>query len=489
MAAAAAKVAISNKQKNQAKGASIHPSPTRSGDASLESDNEREFRLKYEFFPYDEVRYGGFFQYQQVVQKFYNRQSIQIGVAVLIALNFLTNMINAQLYPPEAQKLYKAYAKDYPLYDIYNPDIADDGTTAPRKEDVEYGDSEAYQQIFDILGIIYNLSFLIELLVNMYAHWCYFFWRDPWNQFDFVVVVIGMLTDPIISGIDLGPARLLRNMRAFRVFRLFKRVKSLNKIIVSLGKALTGMFNAFLIMFLVMCIYALLAVEFWGGIGRAGYMDFVVATEDSKLYSQVDDGDIDPGAWNYKLVPYLTSRGGEYGNEYFGNFFRALYTLFQVLTGESWSEAIARPLIEQNDASAVGTGIFFVSFIIVNQIVLQNVVVAVLLEKMVDDEPPLSEEEVSGNFPSPDEAIAPPPGPEGEVMLGLPEAGREATPNASSSESSTTGVAKELQDLRQKLDELTKKVESLPQALEALLKPGSVIELARKEVAESESGV
>ena len=36
----------------------------------------------------------------------------------------------------------------------------------------------------------------------------------------------------------------LRMLRAFRVFRLFKRVKSLNKILVSLGYALPGIFNA-----------------------------------------------------------------------------------------------------------------------------------------------------------------------------------------------------------------------------------------------------
>ena len=60
-----------------------------------------------------------------------------------------------------------------------------------------------------------------------------------------------------------GPLSLLRLMRAFRVFRLFKRVKSLNKIIVSLGKAIPGVMNAFLIMLIVMCIYAILGVEFF----------------------------------------------------------------------------------------------------------------------------------------------------------------------------------------------------------------------------------
>ena len=245
--------------------------------------------------------------------------------------------------------------------------------------------ADSYWVVFGALGTLYNVAFLFELILNMYANWLFRFWADPWNQFDFLVVAIGLMTDAYLSGLQLGPAKLLRNMRAFRVFRLFKRIKSLNKIVVALGKALPGVMNAFLIMLLVMCIYALLAVEFWGQVGRGGYMDYVVTIPEER------NDDVDKSDWSYHKTYYVTSRGGEYGNEYFGNFLRSLY-IFQVLTGESWSEAIARPLIEQNDVSAFGVG-FFVSFILVNQIVLINVVVAVLLEKMVDDEEEITDEE------------------------------------------------------------------------------------------------
>jgi hypothetical protein len=50
-------------------------------------------------------------------------------------------------------------------------------------------------------------------------------------------------------------------LRAFRVFRLFKRIKSLNKIMVSLVRAIPGILNSALIMVLVMCIYAILGVQ------------------------------------------------------------------------------------------------------------------------------------------------------------------------------------------------------------------------------------
>merc|ERR1711939_955432 len=86
---------------------------------------------------------------------------------------------------------------------------------------------------------------------------------------------------------------------------------------------------------------------------------------------------------------FKTARGYCAGNEYFGTFTKSLYSFFQVLTGESWSEAVARPAIwfyYDDPIRAVGSGFFFVTYVLITAFVLQNVVVAVLLDKMVDPE-------------------------------------------------------------------------------------------------------
>merc|ERR1719231_608967 len=102
----------------------------------------------------------------------------------------------------------------------------------------------------------------------MYATWFCKFWKSGWNIFDFSVVVIGWMFQ---LNIPLpGPMKLLRMMRAFRVFRLFKRVKSLNKIMTSLARAVPGVTNAFLILLIVMSIYAILAVELFMEYGKDG---------------------------------------------------------------------------------------------------------------------------------------------------------------------------------------------------------------------------
>jgi len=262
----------------------------------------------------------------------YDSVYTQWAIAALIMINFVTNIVEKQIDP--------------------------------------YG--TVYAQTFEILEDTFNVLFLIELIWNFYGHAFIQFCKSGWNWFDVLVVFVGILS--LMRQLSDGPLRQLRMLRAFRVFRLFKRIKSLNKIIVSLGKAVPGVLNAFFVVFLVMCIYAILGVEFFLEFGKEEY---------------IDDDNVTRIRWEYasesgQNITSETLRGFYYGDEYFGNFFRSLFSLFQVLTGESWAEVVVRPLIF--GWSSLGAGLYFISFIILTSIVLVNVVVAVLLEKMVDDD-------------------------------------------------------------------------------------------------------
>merc|ERR1719310_2287090 len=93
------------------------------------------------------------------------------------------------------------------------------------------------------------------------------FWRSGWNVFDTIIVTVGFLTMVNALGPPLDKLKLLR---AFRVFRLFKRIESLNKIIVALLNSIPGVINAFVVMFIFFCIYAILAVEFFRDFGKDG---------------------------------------------------------------------------------------------------------------------------------------------------------------------------------------------------------------------------
>jgi len=269
--------------------------------------------------------YVGWRRYQPQAKKIYNHIFVQVSVAFLIGANFIVNIIQAQIDP--------------------------DGTK--------------HEAGFGVFELFFNVAFLIELVVNMYAFWLCEFWRSGWNIFDFNVVLIGWMFQLQVP--LPGPMKLLRMMRAFRVFRLFKRVASLRKILNSLAKAIPGVMNAFLIQLIVMCIYAIIGVDRFQDYGEGG--------------SFTNE--------HGKEIALSTGRDQDYGFEYFGDFGKSLFTMFQVLTGESWSEVICRPLFHSNNpTTSMGAAFFFVSFVILNAVVLINVVVAVLLEKMVDETPP-----------------------------------------------------------------------------------------------------
>eukprot|EP00439_Symbiodinium_sp_Y106_P054225 s710_g7.t1 len=218
---------------------------------------------------------------------------------------------------------------------------------ASKVKDPLGAECEQYREIWQTLEDVFNALFLTELILNIWGSFPVKFWCSGWNVFDFVVVAATQWQ--------------------------WRKVKSLNKIINSIARAVSGVCNAFLIMFIFMCIYAIIGVE-W----------FALWAQDGTYttYTMYSNSTNEIGAY--------TGRGLLYGEEYYGTFSRALYTLWQVLTGESWSEMIARPLMFGYETparfSGIKVGVFFVSFLVVMQVILINVVVAVLLEKMVEED-------------------------------------------------------------------------------------------------------
>ena len=81
-----------------------------------------------------------------------------------------------------------------------------------------------YADFWNGCDVFFNIAFLIELLLNMYGYGgpVRAFWRSAWNVFDFIIVVVGIA---LMSGDLPPPLQNLKLLRAFRVFRLFARVK------------------------------------------------------------------------------------------------------------------------------------------------------------------------------------------------------------------------------------------------------------------------
>jgi len=247
--------------------------------------------------------------FQNEVKAFYDRKSTQISVAVLILTNFLISAIEAQY--------------------VYASGIDDDMNTK-----------------FRMFEYFFGYAFLLELLINLYGSFFLEFFTSAWNIFDLFIVLTSLLA---LYMSKLPGISVLRLFRAFRVVRLFKRVKTLRKIMDGIMKSLPGMTFAFAALLLIMGIYAILAVEFW-----------------------------------HEKYPI-----------FFGDFLKAMLALLQIMTFDSWCSGIARDIIYEEGAIA---GVFFITYVFVAAIVMANVLIALLLDEFLNTEiadDPVTEEELN----------------------------------------------------------------------------------------------
>ena len=166
--------------------------------------------------------------------------------------------------------------------------------------------------------------FVVELLAKIIAFGPRFF-RNGWNVFDFLVVGIALV--PASAGLSV-----LRALRILRVLRVISVAPRLRRVVEGFLTALPGMASVFLLMALIFYIGAVIATKLFGG-----------------------------------AFP-----------EWFGDLGRSAYTLFQIMTLESWSMGIVRPVME----SFPYAWAFFVPFIMVTTFAVVNLIVGLIVNSM-----------------------------------------------------------------------------------------------------------
>jgi voltage-gated sodium channel len=181
--------------------------------------------------------------------------------------------------------------------------------------------------------------FLIELLLNMYGNFFLKFFKSLWNIFDFLIVVVSLVA-LFGDGFDVTALRMFRALRrtvvAFRVVRLL-RLKHVKMIVLGVLKSLPGVSNAFLLLGLIMGIWSIMGVNFY-----------------------------------CELFP-----------DYYGNFFKGMLTHLQIMSFDSWSSGITRPIILHDETADVLGGLFFIAYVFASAIIMANVVLAILIDKFL----------------------------------------------------------------------------------------------------------
>ena len=178
---------------------------------------------------------------------------------------------------------------------------------------------------FHYLNIIFTCIYILEIVLkSIFLRGEYF--KNGWNIFDILIVVVTVATSlPMLYGL-----RSLRFLRILRSIRLISHSHPLQIIIQALIKSISKLAWTGVLLLFIYYIYSILGVNFFG----------------------------------------------ERFHDWFGTLGKAAYSLFQIMTLESWSMGIARPVIAVYPLA----WIYFVSYVILSSFVIMNVVVGIVVQ-------------------------------------------------------------------------------------------------------------
>ncbi len=183
---------------------------------------------------------------------------------------------------------------------------------------------DRYGYIIDQVDLVILGVFIVEIVLKLVVYH-YRFFKNAWNVFDLMIILISVV--PAASSFTV-----FRAFRILRTLRLVKNVPKLRFIIESLLKAIPS----------IGWIVALLLMIF-----------YVFAVLGTNLY-------------------------GSQFPEWFGTLGKSMFTLFQIMTLESWSSGIARPVMTEVPLAAI----YFIVFILVATYTTLNVFIAIVVNTM-----------------------------------------------------------------------------------------------------------
>jgi voltage-gated sodium channel len=184
--------------------------------------------------------------------------------------------------------------------------------------------AQVYGNWLHVFDQIVLVVFVLEILGKLfYRNWRFFL--DGWNVFDFIIIGIALV--PATGGFAV-----LRSLRILRVLRLLSVVPSMRRVVQALLTAIPGIGSVSLLILLIFYVGAVISTKVFGS-------DF---------------------------------------SEWFGTIGASMYTLFQIMTLESWSMGIVRPVLELFPMA----WIFFIPFILITSFTVLNLFIGIMVDAL-----------------------------------------------------------------------------------------------------------
>ncbi|XP_070341377.1 voltage-dependent T-type calcium channel subunit alpha-1H isoform X1 [Equus asinus] len=225
-----------------------------------------------------------------------------------------------------------------------------------------YNQPKSLDEALKYCNYVFTIVFVLEAVLKLVAFGFRRFFKDRWNQLDLAIVllsIMGITLEEIEmnAALPINPTiiRIMRVLRIARVLKLLKMATGMRALLDTVVQALPQVGNLGLLFMLLFFIYAALGVELFGRLE---------CSEDNPCEG---------------LSRHAT----------FSNFGMAFLTLFRVSTGDNWNGIMKDTLREcaREDKHCLSylpavSPVYFVTFVLVAQFVLVNVVVAVLMKHL-----------------------------------------------------------------------------------------------------------
>uniref|UniRef100_A0A4W6F841 Voltage-dependent L-type calcium channel subunit alpha n=1 Tax=Lates calcarifer TaxID=8187 RepID=A0A4W6F841_LATCA len=204
----------------------------------------------------------------------------------------------------------------------------------------------------DVASRVLLVLFVIEMFVKMYALGPRAYFMSLFNRFDFFVVLCGILEMIMLSAGAVAPLgfSVLRCIRLLRILKVTKYWTSLSNLVASLLNSVRSIASLLLLLFLFIVIFSLLGMQVFGG--------------------------------KFNFADHRVRRSN------FDNFPQALISVFQILTGEEWTNIMYDGIMAYGGPVIPGilVAIYFIVLFVCGNYILLNVFLAIAVDNLAEAE-------------------------------------------------------------------------------------------------------
>ena len=281
------------------------------------------------------------------------------------------------------------------------------------------------EEAFEYANYVLTFYFFVEMIIKMIGLGLVGYSHDRMNVFDGVVVlcsIIEIAVERAVGGNAASGLSVLRSFRLLRVFKLARSWKQLNKIIKAIFKSLASIAYLSLILLLVIFIFALMGMQFFGY--QFAFCDYVddakaicppydetcpnnrdcyisclpeqngkwIVAEGSKFNDQALCLSYPPPGFEFLLArpdgqmapyTYLAKVGtSDVSRHNFNNIYWSTVTIFQILTGENWNTVMYDAMRSVGDIASI----YFILLVVIGNYIILNLFLAILLDKFGEDD-------------------------------------------------------------------------------------------------------